>query len=310
VIVTPGSLVALNLLLAALVAQGDRAMVEAPTYDRMLRTLRVAGADVVTVPHGDDGLDVDALAERLDAGVRPVLLYLLPTFHNPTGRTLPRRARERLADLAVERELMVIEDDPYGLLRVQGEPEPELRALLARRGGEELSVFMSSFSKTVSPGLRVGYAVAPQGLAARLATLAVDLYVSPPVLAQAQLFEFLDAGFLEPHLEDVRAQLRRRRDALLAVLEARLAGAARWTRPDGGYFLWLELAAGLDAATLLRRARDAGVAFVPGTGFFAGPGGEHAARLSFSHPSPAEVHEAAERLAALIAPTPVSGTPR
>ena len=295
-IVTPGSLVALNLVVGALLARGGRAIVEAPTYDRMLHLLRAAGAQVETVAHGD----VDAVATALASGPRPAFLYVLPTFHNPTGRTLPRPARERLADLAVEHELVVVEDDAYGLLRLDGEPEPALHALLAERGAGELAVHTSSFSKSVAPGLRVGYAVLPDGLTAAVSALAMALYVSPPLLAQAQLFEFLDAGLLDGHLETVRGLLRERRDALLDVLDSRLTGAARWTRPDGGYFLWLELPGRLDAAALAAGAADAGVAFVPGGGFFAGPGGQHAARLSFSHPSVPEIRTAAERLAALV----------
>jgi 2-aminoadipate transaminase len=307
VVVTPGSLVVLHLLVRRLLPHRGRAIVEAPTYDRMLHLLRAAKADIATVDRTDEGLDVDALRDLLERGPRADFLYVLPTFHNPTGRTLSRQAREQLADLVIERRLTVIEDDAYGLLRLDGEPQPSLHTLLAERGGSELAVFMSSFSKSVAPGLRVGYAVVPDHLAEPLTALALSLYVSPPLFAQAQLFEFLASGRLDAHLEAVRELLRARRDALHDVLTSRLAGEARWTRPEGGYFLWLELLGPLDAATLAARARAAGVTFVPGAGFFAASGGERSARLSFSHPSVPEVRWAAERLAAAIAAAPVSG---
>jgi 2-aminoadipate transaminase len=300
VLVTPGSLVAMNLLVRQLLPERRRVIVEAPSYDRMLRLLAGAGADVVSVPRIDEGLDLERLSQLLDTGLPPAFLYTLPTFHNPTGRTLGRGQREALADLAAARGLMVIEDDPYGLLRLDGEAQPSLHSLLAARGAGELAVFMSSFSKSVAPGLRVGYVVLPAWLVGPLEALATSLYVSPPLLAQAQLFEFLQEGLLEVQLARVLALLRPRRDALLEVLDARLSDVARWTRPDGGYFLWLDLPAGLEAQRLAEAGRGAGVAFVCGGGFYAGAGGEHSARLSFSYPSAEEIRDGAQRLAALV----------
>jgi DNA-binding transcriptional MocR family regulator len=300
VLVTPGSLVAMNLLVRQLLPERRRVIVEAPSYDRMLRLLAGAGADVVSVPRVDEGLDLERLSQLLDAGPPPAFLYTLPTFHNPTGRTLARAQREALADLAAAHGLLVIEDDPYGLLRLDGEEQPSIHALLAARGAGELGLFMSSFSKSVAPGLRVGYVVLPAWLVEPLEGLATSLYVSPPLLAQAQLFEFLEAGLLRGQLARVAALLRPRRDALLEVLDAQLGGGAHWTRPDGGYFLWLDLPAGLQAERLAEAARGAGVAFVCGANFFAGAGGEHSVRLSFSYPSAEEIRDGAQRLAALV----------
>ncbi len=280
VVVTPGSLIGLSFLIRHLLAGGGRALVDSPTYDRTLHLLRAAGAEAVTEPPAR-------------------LAYAMPTFHNPTGRTLTLREREALADRIVAEQLTVIEDDPYGLLRFDGEPEPHLHRLLRDRGADELAVLMSSFSKSVAPGLRVGYLVLPEGMVAPIEALVTATYVSPPLLAQAQLYEFLAAGQLEPHLADLKAALRPRRDALLAVFDAELRDHATWTRPDGGYFLWLELAEG-SAARLAERAAAAGVPIVPGAGFYPGPGGERSARLSFSYPSVDEIHEGAQRLAALI----------
>jgi len=283
VIVTPGSLIALNFIVAA---TRGRAIVEAPTYDRMLHAL--GDAEVVTVPRDADGVDLDALAAAVTPDTR--FLYVLPTFHNPTGRTLTGAQRRALADLAIERGLLVYEDDPYRDVRIDGEPEASLHSLLP----DELCVFTSSFSKTVAPGLRVGYAVLPPQLVAPVAALATRTYVSPPLLAQAQLLEFLEAGHLEPHLAFLGRALGERRDALLAELEA-LRGVATWTRPGGGYFLWLEQPA--SAAALLERAQQAGVAFVPGASFGGSAG---SARLAFSYASVDEIHVGARRLAEIV----------
>ena len=297
VLVTPGSLIGLNFIVRQLVAPGERALVELPTYDRMLHVLADRGAEVAGVPRTDAGLDLERLAE-LAPGSR--LLYVLPTFHNPTGRTLSGAAREQLVDLVVERDLLVVEDDPYGLVRIDGEPEPRLHDLLRERGADELCIFASSFSKTVAPGLRVGYLVLPRALAAPVEALATRTYVSPPILPQAQLHVFLERGRLPEHLARLGSSLRVRRDALLEVLDERLEGLARWTRPEGGYFLWLELPEPLDAVELGAQARGAGVAFEPGPGFFADGSGSRTARLSFSFPSPGEISLGAARLADLV----------
>ena len=194
VIVTPGSLVAMNMLVSHLVAERQQVVVEAPTYDRMLHLLDVAGASLLTLSRTADGLDLDRLGALLAGGCDPAFLYVLPTFHNPSGRTLARGQREQLAEIAIEHRLLVIEDAPFGLLRVSGAPEPSVHRLLRERGADELAVYMSSFSKSVAPGLRVGYVVLPERLMPAIAALASSLYVSPPLLAQAELFEFLDAG--------------------------------------------------------------------------------------------------------------------
>ncbi|MFN2627972.1 MAG: PLP-dependent aminotransferase family protein [Gaiellaceae bacterium] len=300
VIVTPGSLIGLNFLVSHVFRAGGRAVVEAPTYDRMLHALGAAGADVLTVDRDHDGLDLDRLRELAAGTPRPGVLYVLPTFHNPTGRTLTLEQRRRLAELAVEHELLVFEDDPYGLLRVEGEPLPSVHELLRAGGGDHLAVFSSSFSKTVAPGLRVGYLILPEALVSPVEALATRTYVSPPLLAQAQLHDFLAAGGLEPQLEFLRSFLRLRRDALLEVLEEELPGEAAWTRPEGGYFLWLELPEAIDATELNERARAAGVAFVPGSAFFLGDRGRSTARLSFSFPSVDEIREGAHRLGGLV----------
>jgi 2-aminoadipate transaminase len=224
----------------------------------------------------------------------------MPSFHNPTGRTLEVPARKALAELADEYDLLIIEDDPYGLLRIDGEQPPYVHDLLCERGRSDLALFASSFSKTVAPGLRVGYLLLPKQLVEPVEALATSTYVSPPLLSQAQLLEFVRAGYLEPHVERLRSSLRSRRNALLATLDEGMPAGTHWTRPAGGYFLWLELPEALDAREVNELARAAGVTFVPGSGFFPDGRGQATARISFSFPSVEEVSEGGRRLASVV----------
>jgi len=293
VFVTNGSLQGF-VFLATHFAREGRVLVEAPTYDRPLKILAELGATVGAVPQDEEGLDVDALEAELDAAPA-ALLYTIPTFQNPSGRTLGGDRRRRLIGLARERGLLIYEDDPYGLVRFEGAPEPSLFELA---GGEGV-IYSSSFSKTVAPGARVGYFVLPPELARAIEAAAVSTYITPALLAHATVYEFLRRGSFEPNLERVRALLRARRDAMLDALERELSGRASWSTPEGGYFLWLELP--VDAEELLREAEQAGVTFVKGTDFFLpDAGGRQAARLAFSFASPDEIREGASRLAALL----------
>jgi 2-aminoadipate transaminase len=299
VLLTNGSLQGFVFLARRLLSDGRRrVLVEAPTYDRPLKLLAELGADVVAVPQDDDGLDIEALEHALDAGPAPAFLYTIPTFQNPSGRTLSLDRRRRLVELAAERELTVLEDDPYGLVRFEGESLPTLAEL----DDSGRVVYASSFSKTVAPGLRVGYFVLPDSrVAAELETVANGTYISPVLLGQATVLEFLRRGRFEPNLERVQCLLRARRDAMLGALEQAFGDGAAWSRPAGGYFIWLELPDGVDAALLLERSERAGVTFVKGADFFpAGTGGVSAARLAFSFVSPAEIEEGVARLAAAL----------
>lgn len=299
VVITPGSYMLLTLLARVLVTPRRPVLVEVPSYDRVNRLLRRSGAQIVPIRRSRAGLDLAALEDYLATGERPAFFYVMPAFHNPTGTTLTAADRELLADLAVRHDLMLIEDDPYGLLRFDGESPPSLRSLLEARGAGRLSVLVSSFSKVIAPGLRVGYGVLPEHLVQGVAGAALDAYVSPPLWPQAEVYEFLAAGFLPAHLARIRELLRLRRDALVAGLADGLDGcAADWLIPDGGYFVWLELPRQLSAADLLTDCERAGVTFLPGAGFFIDGGGDNSARLSFSFPSVGEVSVGADRLAA------------
>jgi 2-aminoadipate transaminase len=301
IVITPGSYTFLALLARVLVTSGP-VLVEAPTYDRMISMLRRAGAQIVPIGRSADGIDLRALEKYLETAGRtdrPAFLYVMPSFHNPTGTTMPVPDRERLADLAIRHELLLVEDDPYGQLRFDGESPASLRSLLTARGAGHLTVFASSFSKIIAPGLRVGYGVLPEHLAEPVTGAAAEAYVSPPMWPQAVAYEFLAAGFLPAHLARAREMLRQRRDTLVGRLDAGLSGHARWSVPDGGYFLWLELPERLGSADLLKDCERAGVTFVPGADcFFGGSGGQNAARLSFSFPSLDDIRVGADRLTA------------
>jgi len=282
VLVTNGSLQGIAFLADRFA--GRRVLVELPTYDRPLKLLAARGVDVTPIAMDDEGLDPDSLESALRSGERPAFLYTIPTFQNPSGRTLTTERRRRLVELAHDHDLLVLEDDPYGLVRYEGEAPPTLFEL---EGGERV-VYSSSFSKTVAPGLRVGYFVLPEGLAAELEALAVSTYITPVLLGQATVFEFLRRGNFDANLDRVRSLLRVRRDAMLEALEQELP-AASWSRPEGGYFIWLELAQDIGAAE--------GVTFVPGTDFGAA---KNTARLAFSYVSPDEIREGVRRLAAAV----------
>jgi 2-aminoadipate transaminase len=296
VLVTNGSLQAFHFVLESLGGEGRRVLVERPTYDRPRKILAAAGVELGEIPVDADGLDVDAVEGALE-GPPPAFLYTIPTFQNPTGSTLSEDRRRRLAALVRSRRLAVLEDDPYGLVRFEGDPLPSLFEL---EGGVDV-MYSSSFSKTIAPGLRVGYAIVPEALASELEDLVASTYITPALLAQATVYEFLRRGLFEPNLERVRGLLGARRDAMLEALERELAGRARWNRPEGGYFLWLELPEGLDASALLSRASEVGVTFVPGADF-GGPSAS--ARLAYSFVSPAEIEEGVKRLARVVAVAP------
>ena len=278
VVLTNGSLQGFRFF-AELLSPTGTVIVEAPTYDRPLKILDELEAEVICIPLDEE--------PAVDGGA---FLYTIPTFQNPTGRTLSRDRRKHLANLAKEA-LLVLEDDPYGLVRFDGKPEPTVFEL-AR--GENV-VYSSSFSKTVAPGLRVGYLVLPVALADKVMAAATASYITPALLSQATVYEFLRRGNLEPNLERINGLLRARRDAMVSALERHLPEAT-WTVPEGGYFVWVELPPGIAASDL----RAEGVTFVPGSDFFCGPGGENALRLAFSYESPSAIEEGVRRLASAV----------
>jgi len=293
-LVTSGSQQALTLVATVLLEPGDAVLVEEPSYLAALQAFQLAGAEVVPVPCDDHGLDPDAVA-ALAARHGARLLYTVPTFQNPTGRTLPLARRTALVEIAARAGLWVIEDDPYGELRYAGEPEPALASL---PGAEDRVLALSTLSKVAAPGLRIGWVRAPETLRRPLtvAKQAADLHSS--TVDQAAAARWLAVVDLEAHLRVLREAYGARRDALLGGLAAALPPGSVHNRPEGGMFVWARLPDGWDADRLLRRALERDVAFVPGAPFFAGPPDRATLRLSFTAHPPAEIAEGLRRLRA------------
>lgn len=262
---------------------------EAPTYDRSLKNFRQRDFRITPVPLAPDGLDV----ETLEAAPAPALLYTIPTFQNPAGCTLSGHKRQRVAAYARERNVLVYEDDPYSLLRFSGEDLPRIHAL-----APEQVIWSTSFTKTVAPGLRVGYLVLPEPVVRELTALAVDTYISPSFLPEAIVADLLSSRAFDQSVAHTRAALAQRCAAMCAAVDEHLPDAG-YVRPQGGYFLWLRLPRGVTASAVTAAAARRGVAFVPGTDFFL-EGGEEYVRLAFSGVGVDDIPEAVARLAAAV----------
>jgi 2-aminoadipate transaminase len=293
VLVTNGSMQADAFLFEQLVREGDEVVVERPTYDRTLLSLRSRGARVHAVELQPDGIDTNALAELLTAGpsaARPTLAHIIPNFQNPAGYTLSYEKRKRLLELAADHSFMVFEDDPYVELRFNGETLPTMLSM-----DPERVVYASSFSKTVCPGIRVGYLVGPPDLIGAIAQLATNTYISPNMVAQSIVYEFCASGAIERSIETVKAALAERVRALANALRSELADA-EFEVPQGGYFMWVTLPEGTDVGALFKAAADRGVAFVKGTDFLL-EGGENTLRLAYSGVTPEQIDVGVTRLA-------------
>jgi len=276
-----------------LLEPGDRVIVEQPTYDRTLLMLQRLGVELVPVRLEADGLDLGEFEAALDGG--PVkLAHVIPNFHNPAGCTLSAEKRVRLVELAAEHGFWIFEDDPYRELPFEGEA---LETMLAIDSAERV-VHASSFSKTVSPGVRVGYLAGPAEEIAKLAKRANETYISPNMLAGAIVLELCRSGALDRNIEFVKDALRERRDALVEALGEQIP-EAEFVVPGGGYFLWLDLAEGADTATLLAEAKGEGVAFVAGPDFMI-EGGQNSLRLSFASVPPDRIPEGVARIATAL----------
>jgi len=289
---TNGSMQADAFLFQELVGPGDVVVVEAPTYDRTLLSLTKLGAEVLAIPLEADGIDVGALEAALEEGARPVLAHIIPNFQNPAGCTLSLEKRERLLALARTYDFLIFEDDPYVELRFEGETLPRMLELDDDAGSV---VYASSFSKTVAPGIRVGYLVGPNDLIGRLRKRATETYISPNMVSQGIVAEFCVSGAIDRSVATVKVALRERRDATTGALDKHLPDA-RYVTPEGGYFLWVDLPEGTDVAALAAGAAERGVVFEQGTGFMI-EGGESSLRLAYSAVPPDQIDEAIARIA-------------
>jgi DNA-binding transcriptional MocR family regulator len=294
-LVTQGSQQGLDLIAKLVLDPGDEVLVETPAYLGGLQTFRFFGARVTFLPCDREGALPDALAAALRRS--PKLVYLTPTFQNPSGVCWSARRRAEVCEVLAGSEPLVIEDDPYRALWYDAEPPAPLCAAL----DPGRSVYLGSFSKTAVPGLRVAFlaGAAPLVRSCVLAKQATDLHTN--TLGQHLLFRFLGGPELDAHVAGLRAEYRRRRDALEAALRAEVGDRLRWDRPAGGMFLWARLAGGGDAARLLERALAEGLAFVPGGEFHAPGGGRDTLRLNFTHAGEARLAEGAARLARALA---------
>nr|WP_230202855.1 PLP-dependent aminotransferase family protein [Parafrankia discariae] len=292
-LITTGSQQALTLLVTALLEPGDAVIVEDPTYLAVLQSFGYAGARVCPVTTDEHGIVPDALAE-VAARERPKLIYLVPNFQNPTGRTVPAERRSAIARISAESGFWIVEDDPYGELRFEGAPVPWIASI---EDAADRTILLGSFSKTMAPGMRLGWLRAPEALrrACVIAKQAADLHTS--TIDQAAAARYLTDSDLDTHIAKVCAAYRPRRDALLAGLPRALPAGSTWNRPEGGMFVWARLPDGYDAGALLPAAVRSQVAYVPGAPFYAGPADVATLRLSFTTHSPAEIAEGMTRLA-------------
>ncbi|WP_317454125.1 PLP-dependent aminotransferase family protein [Streptomyces sp. TRM68416] len=292
-LVTTGSQQALSLLATALVDPGDTVLVEDPCYLAALQVFGLAGARVLAVPGDEHGVDPAALEEYVRRE-RPKLLYTVPTFQNPTGRTLPAERRAALAAVAARHGLWIVEDDPYGELRFEGERVPWIASL---QNAADRTVLLGSFSKVMAPGMRLGWLRAPAALrrACAVAKQAADLHT--PTVNQLAAARYLADQDLDAHVARVAGAYRERRDAMVAGLARALPEGSAWNRPEGGMFLWARLPESYDATVLLPAVVRHDVAYVPGAPFHAGAADRSTLRLCFVTETPERIGEGLRRLA-------------
>lgn len=304
ILITSGSQQALDLIGKVFINPGDRVLVERPTYLGALQAWNAYQAEYVTVSIDDDGMRINELEAALRIG--PKFIYALPNFQNPGGVTLSLERREQLVELAEKNGVPLIEDDPYGQLRYEGDHLPSLVRLDSesqRDDGALYSgnvIYLSTFSKTLAPGLRLGWIVAPVEVIRKLvqAKQGADLHTS--TFTQMVAYRVARGGFLDKHIKRIRAVYGERRKVMLAALERHFPECVTWTHPHGGLFLWVTLPEGMDAAELLRQAIEEKVAFVPGSSFFADGGGQNTLRLNFSNASPEKIEEGIRRLGRVL----------
>ncbi|MGN8244337.1 PLP-dependent aminotransferase family protein [Cellulomonas soli] len=298
VVVTTGSQQALDLVTRIFVDPGDVVVAEAPSYVGALGVFRAYEAEVVHVPIDADGLVPELLDETLTAlaraGRRVKLLYTVPNFHNPAGVSISLERRPRILEIAARHGVLVLEDNPYGLLGFDGEPLPAMRSM-----SEDGVVYLGSFSKTFAPGYRVGWAVAPHAVREKLVLASESAILCPSNASQLAISAYLQNFDWRGQIKAYREQYRERRDAMVGALAEHMPDAT-WTVPDGGFYTWVRLPDGLDAKDMLPRAVTARVAYVPGTAFyFDGSGADHM-RLSFCFPTPERIREGVRRLAGVV----------
>lgn len=305
IMITSGSQQALDLLGRIFINRGDRILVESPTYLGALQAWNAYGAEYVTVPSDDHGMITESLEEALRTG--PKFIYLLPNFQNPTGVTIPFERRMKIIELADRYGVPIIEDDPYGQLRFEGDHIPPVVHLdnqyRSNSNGTSYSgnvIYLSTFSKTLSPGLRLAWIIAPPEVIRKLvlAKQGADLHTA--TFNQVIAFEVAKDGFLDQHIKVIRETYRERRDVMLDTLVESMPEGVRWTHPEGGLFLWATMPDNIDSAELLKVALIEKVAFVPGGPFHPDGRGKNTMRLNFSFCKPEIINEGISRLGRVV----------
>jgi len=303
ILITSGSQQALDFIGRVFINQGDHIVCESPTYLGALQAWNAYGSQYVSVPSDENGMIVDELEKALRVG--PKFIYILPNFQNPAGSTLSLERRKRLVELADQYGVPIIEDDPYGQLRYEGEHLPSVVTLDSQYRGDNGTytgnvIYLSTFSKLLAPGIRLAWVVAPQQVIRKLvmAKQAADLHTA--TFNQIVAFEVGKGGFLDEHVKFIRATYTERRDIMLETMDEVFPSEVRWTHPQGGMFLWGILPQGMDAAEVLKVAIEKKVAFVPGGSFHPNGGGENTMRLNFSFSSPEIIREGITRLGLLL----------
>ncbi|HEX4945657.1 MAG TPA: PLP-dependent aminotransferase family protein [Blastocatellia bacterium] len=297
ILITSGSQQGLDLLAKVLLNSGDKILVERPTYLAALQTFSLFEANFITVASDDDGMDVDDAARKLRAHPDIKAIYLVANFQNPSGTTLSLERRQRLMALASQYGVRVFEDDPYGELRYRGEAIAPIKSL----DEEGLVTYISTFSKTITPGLRVAWLVAEPKIYAKLsiAKQATDLHTN--TVSQFAVHRYLTEHDADAHITKLRSVYGERCRVMLAALETHFPAGVRWTKPAGGMFLWVELPSHMNTAAMLPAAIQAKVAFVPGASFFANERPQNFMRLNFSNSTPERIAEGMRKLAEVIA---------
>jgi 2-aminoadipate transaminase len=303
ILITSGSQQALDLLGKVFINRGDRLLVETPTYLGALQAWNAYGAEYITVPSDEDGIQTDNLYEAMRYG--PKFMYVLPNFQNPTGTTIPLSRRLKLIEIADHFGVPIIEDDPYGQLRFEGENIPSVVALdskmQAQNGGYTGNViYLSTFSKILAPGLRLAWVIAPQEVISKLvlAKQGADLHTA--TFNQVVAYEVSRHGFIDEHVKNIVKVYRERRDVMLESLEENMPEGVQWTHPKGGLFLWATLPETISTTEMFPKALEENVAFVPGESFFANGGGQNTMRLNFSMMPPDRINEGIVRLSHVI----------
>ncbi|HSG44412.1 MAG TPA: PLP-dependent aminotransferase family protein [Anaerolineales bacterium] len=300
ILITSGSQQALDFIGRLFLNRGDYIVVESPTYLGALQAWNAYGAQYISVRSDEHGMIVDELEEALRVG--PKFIYVLPNFQNPSGSTLSLERRKKLVEIADKYGVPIVEDDPYGQLRYEGEHIPSVVALDSEFRGENGGhysgnvIYLSTFSKLLAPGLRLAWVIAPPEVTRKLvmAKQAADLHTSS--FNQFVAHEVAKGGFLDEHIKVIRATYKERRDVMIEMMEEMFPQGVTWQKPLGGMFLWGILPEGMDAAKALERAVEKKVAFVPGVAFHPNGGGENTMRLNFSYSDPDTIREGITRL--------------